>query len=271
MRADPPPMTESLRRAGGLRPAQAGIAFFGAARPAFVAATLVDLAQRGYLGIAETGDGDWVLTRFTPPPADGAAAGLWVADGGLLRYEKILLRGLFQRQSQARLSGLASTSRGAQAVARMYDELGRLAIRRGWLDDKHDGADDLLAALQAFRAYLRRFQPPPDDPWLAYREYLPYAIMFGLTRQWDERFAGLEPGPALLPRIVPEGGEDLSLTAFSAAASSHVSSVSDFSASGDHGAAGHGGQHETYGDHHVGGHHDFGGIHHSGGLDGGHH
>jgi hypothetical protein len=267
-------MTEPLRRAGGLRPAQAGIAFFGAARPAFIAATLVDLAQRGYLGIAGTGDGDWVLTRFASPQAGRAATELGMADGGLLRYEKILLRGLFQRQSQARLSALASTRSGARAVARVYDELGRVALQRGWLDDRQDAADDLLATLQAFRGYLRKFQPPPADPWTAYREYLPYAIMFGLTRQWDERFDGLQPLPALPPRIAPEGSEDLSLTAFSAAASSHVSSVSDSSASGDHGGAGHGGaghdgHHETYGGH-YGGHHDFGGMHHGGGF-GGHH
>jgi hypothetical protein len=263
-------MTESLRRAGGLRPAQAGIAFFGAARPEFVAATLVDLAQRGYLGIAETGEGDWALTRLASPQAGQAATELGLADGGLLRYEKILLRGLFHRQSQAQLSELASTRSGARAVARVYDELGRLALQRGWLDDRHDAADDLLATLQEFRAYLRKFQPPPDGPWIAYREYLPYAIMFGLARQWDERFAGLEPLPALPPRIAPEGSEDLSLTAFSAAASSHVSSVPDSSAGGDHGAAGHDGHHETYGGHYGGGHHDFGGMHAGGGF-GGHH
>jgi len=262
-------MTEPLRRAGGLRPAQAGIAFFGAARSEFIAATLVDLAQRGYLGIAETGDGDWVLTRFASPQADRAAAELGVADGGLLRYEKILLRGLFQRQTQAGLSALATTRTGARAIARVYDELGRLAIQRGWLDDRQDAADDLLATLQDFRAYLRKFQPPPADPWIAYREYLPYAIMFGLARQWDERFAGLGPLPALPPRIAPEGSEDLSLTAFSAAVSSHVSSVSDSSANGDHGGAGHDGLHEIYGGHDGGGHHDFGGMHHGG--FGGHH
>jgi hypothetical protein len=263
-------VTESLRRAGGLRPAQAGIAFFGAARPAFIAATLVDLAQRGHLSITEADDGDWVLTRFPSPPAGEPAAGLDVASSGLLRYEKILLRGVFQRQAQARLSTLASTSRGARAVARVYDELGRLALQRGWFDDRQDAAGGLLATLQAFRVYLRKFQPPSADPWIAYREYLPYAIMFGLARQWDERFAGLGARPALPPWINPEGGEELSLTAFSAAVSSHVSSLPGSSAGGDHGAAaGHGGHHETYGDH-GGGHHDFGGVHHGGGF-GGHH
>jgi hypothetical protein len=108
-------MTEPLRRAGGLRPAEAGLAFFGAARPEFIAATLVDLAQRGYLGIAGTGDGDWVLTRCSTPGADGAAAGLSEA-GGLLRYERTLLRDLFRRQSQARLSTLATTGSGVRAV-----------------------------------------------------------------------------------------------------------------------------------------------------------
>jgi hypothetical protein len=263
-------MTEPLRRAGGLRPAQAGLAFFGAARPEFIAATLVDLAQRGYLGIADTGDGDWVLTRFSAPEAGGAAAGLGEA-GGLLRYERTLLRGLFRRQSEARLSTLATTSSGVRAVARVYDDLGRLAIRRGWLDDRPGATRDLLATLQDFRAYLRRFEPPSADPWTAYREYLPYAIMFGLTRQWQERFTGLEPRPALPSWLAPDGGEDLSLTAFSAAASSHVSSAADFSAGGEHGgAAGHGGHHEISGGHHDGAHHGFGGMHDGGGL-GGHH
>lgn len=262
-------MTEPLRRAGGLRPAQAGIAFFGAARPEFIAATLVDLAQRGYLGIAETGDGDWVLTRFSTPEAGRVAAGPGPAASGLLHYEKTLLRGLFRRQSQAWLSTLATTPSGVRAVASVYDDLGRLAIRRGWLDDRPDAARDLLATLQAFRAYLRRFEPPSADPWTAYREYLPYAIMFGLTRQWDERFTGLARQPALPSWLAPDGGGDLS--AFSAAASSHVSSVADVSAGGHHGAAaGHGGYHDSYGIHYGGAHHGPGGGHDGGGF-GGHH
>ena len=155
-------------------------------------------------------------------------------------------------------------------MARVYDDLGRLAIRRGWLDDRPGAARDLLATLQDFRAYLRRFEPPSADPWTAYREYLPYAIMFGLTRQWQERFTGLEPRPALPSWLAPDGGEELSLTAFSAA-SSHVSSAADFSAGGEHGgAAGHGGHHEISGGHHDGAHHGFGGMHDGGGL-GGHH
>jgi hypothetical protein len=271
--ADPPvPMSEPRRWAGGLRPAQAGLAFFGEMRPAFIAATLVDLAERGYLGIAETGDGDWELTRFTPAARNGPRPEQGRPAAGLLRYEKILLRGLFRRQSQARLSALASTRNGARAVARVYAELGRLAIRRGWLDDRHDPADELGATLLAFQGYLREFQPPAAEPWTAYREYLPYAIAFGLMKQCDERFARLAPGPAAPGwRPLPEG-EDLSVTAFAAATSTHVSSAADVSGGSGHhgGAADHGGHHASHGDG-FGGHHggDFGG-HHGGDFAGGH-
>src|SRR4029077_11448271 len=63
-----------------------------------VTATIVDLAVRGYLTIAEAGKSDWMLT--------------WKAGGDaaqLLPYEKTLLDGLFTGRTAVKLSELRGT------------------------------------------------------------------------------------------------------------------------------------------------------------------
>ncbi len=69
-----------------MRPGQAGTLLDGAANPGDVTGTIVDLAARGYLRIADAPAAgsmpDWRLARL-------------VKTGGLLDYEQILLDGLF--------------------------------------------------------------------------------------------------------------------------------------------------------------------------------
>jgi len=75
----------------GLRPAQASLLVAGAVQPVAVAATLVDLALRGYLRIRQ-------FPRSAPErpgPLDWELVQLERADDDLARYERVLLNGLF--------------------------------------------------------------------------------------------------------------------------------------------------------------------------------
>jgi len=82
-----------------MRPGQLGLILDESADTKDVTATIVDLAVRGYLTIAEgTGKGDWTLTW--KPGGDAAA---------LLPYEKTLLDGLFAGRSNVKLSDLKGT------------------------------------------------------------------------------------------------------------------------------------------------------------------
>ena len=81
-----------------MRPAQLGLILDESADTKDVTATIVDLAVRGYLTIAEgPGKSDWTLTNKN---------GLMEA---LLPYERTLLRGLFASRDMVKLSDLKGT------------------------------------------------------------------------------------------------------------------------------------------------------------------
>jgi hypothetical protein len=265
------PVTGALERAGGLRPAQAGIALTGSVRPALIAATLVDLHHRGYIDLDEADDGktgDWILTRTTQRPARRRADPAGPADV-LLRYEKTLLRGLFGHQRQVRPSGLASTGGAARAIGRVYRQLDRQAARRGWLKARQDPQDPLFRTLRAFRQDLRRLKPAGPDQWTAGHEYLPYAIAFGVASQWAEQLAGLEP--------LRGGVNGVNAPGFWVSACTHIDSAVPAASrehaarhsgapshlgvpAGHHGGSAGGHQGGDYGCHHGGGGHGgFGG------------
>lgn len=253
------PVTGALERAGGLRPAQAGIALTGSVRPALIAATLVDLHHRGYIDIDQADDGktrDWILTRTTQRP-DGRRADPAGPAHLLLRYEKTLLQGLFGHQRQVRLSGLASSGDAARTIGRVYRQLDRQAARRGWLKARQEPQDPLLRTLRAFRQDLRRLTPGQDQQ-TAGPECLPYAIAFGVASQWAEQLAGLEP--------LRRGVNGVNAPGFWASACQHIDSAVP-AASREH-AARHSGPTS-----HLGvpvGHHG-GSAGHQGGDYGGHH
>jgi Predicted membrane protein (DUF2207) len=79
----------------GIRPAQAGLLVEKAVTPLAIAATVVDLAVRGYLRVGQapgwgSGKLDWRLVQLKGQ------------DEGLLGYERVLLAGLFEGPSAVR-------------------------------------------------------------------------------------------------------------------------------------------------------------------------
>ena len=83
-----------------MRPAELGLILDESADTKDVTATIVDLAVRGYLTIAEgPGKGDWTLTRRKDGPEPAA----------MLRYEKTLFYGLFVNRETVKLSDLKGT------------------------------------------------------------------------------------------------------------------------------------------------------------------
>ena len=107
-----------------MRPAQIGLLIDERADTLDVTATIVDLAVRGYLTIAELpahgwfGRTDWELTRLKGP------------DAGLLEYERIILKGLFDSKQSRKLSDLKHTFYDdlAKAKSALYSD----AITRKW-------------------------------------------------------------------------------------------------------------------------------------------
>ena len=80
-----------------IRPGQVGVLVDEIANPVDVTATIVDLGVRGYLRIEEIpkrwlfGKPDWRLVQIKQP------------DGGLVKYERVLLDGLFQDSAEEEL------------------------------------------------------------------------------------------------------------------------------------------------------------------------
>jgi len=108
----------------GVQPGMVGTLIDEEANTVDVTATILDLAVRGYLSIAETqkrfGRTDWMLTRAAPP-AHAVA---------LSTYEEMLVEALFAQGDAVRLSDLKNTfaSTLASVKGSMYDEV----VRRGW-------------------------------------------------------------------------------------------------------------------------------------------
>ena len=161
-----------------LRPAQLGIVFVGRVILGHVSATLVDLAQRGFLSLDETHDGadaDWFLTdRRTGPGSRGDA---------LLGFERTLLDGLFYGKSLVRMSGLGESF--VLPLSQMRTQLRRDAVRHGWLRRRGRGkrtprGEQLLRQIHDFRRELRTLAAAGDGAAMA--GLAPYAMIFGLTR-----------------------------------------------------------------------------------------
>jgi uncharacterized membrane protein YgcG len=108
----------------GIRPGQAGVVLDERAQTIDVAATLVDLAVRGYLVIQEIpkegffGKPDWRLVRLD---ADAAA---------LLPYERMLLEGVFRDGGDVTLSSLRTTF--AERLGRVEDSMYADGAAQGW-------------------------------------------------------------------------------------------------------------------------------------------
>jgi hypothetical protein len=113
----------------GFRPGQVGTLVDEAANTLDVSATIVDLAVRGYLRIDEIpkkgwfGKADWALTRLKE-------------GDGLLRYEKLLLDGLFEDGDEVKLSSLRTkfVSRLKRVQDALYDDV----VSAGWFAARPD-------------------------------------------------------------------------------------------------------------------------------------
>jgi hypothetical protein len=212
-------------------------------QPEHIAATLVDLACRGYVDITEaTPSGDWLIARPAPGqhPADGDV---------LLRYERTLLRGILRGRRPARLSNL--NKRARKAIGRVHGLLTKDAVARD---------PDILVKLRSFRDHLRQFQPEGNaEAWTFYRDNLPYAVAFGLTLQWADRCAELVAPSAVGASLSATSDLNVRIDRFQFAVS--LLSNSSRSTLDSHSLLGH--------QSHVHGH--YGGGHHGGHQGGGHH
>ena len=253
-------MDEARERAGGLRPAQAGVVLDRGPHSAHLVATLVDLALRGHLRIESDrarNKAGWLLTRTR------AASLQLTGSGDLVRYERRLLRGVFGRQREVRLARIARPS-----VNRVYTQLTREAFSYGWLDAEtpqrrrmHTEADRIRTQLRTLRTDLTLLRPPADvDPVGFYSVWLPYAISFRIAPSWTRYTTLLAPPPPLAKDDSMEHSRDTSPW-WSAA-------ISTFPSPGDHTGGGHhGGGGDYRGGYDAGAH----GGHHHGGFGGGGH
>lgn len=113
-----------------LRPGQMGTLLDERANTVDVTATIVDLAVRRFLVIEEIprhgwfGRADWKLSRTE------------VAADGLLRYERLLLEGLFETGNEVQLSGLKTAF--TERLKKVEDALYRDASSRGWFVGRPD-------------------------------------------------------------------------------------------------------------------------------------
>ena len=63
-------------------------------------------------------------------------------------------------------------------------------------DSRTPEGTHLLAEVRAYRKRLRQLKPGSEDPWTRFAGQLPYAITFGLVKDWVERFAAVtQPVP----------------------------------------------------------------------------
>jgi hypothetical protein len=285
MQAEQP---QGLTPPADLRPAQLGIVLVGRVILGHASATLVDLAQRGFLRIDEaagTAGPDWLLTDLRDQVADHSA---------LLRFEATLLNGLFARQPVVLLS---ETGHGLITVLdRFRAQLSRDAVRHGWLrrwprGNRSPRGEQLLKQIHNLRWQLRTLTAAGDSGALA--GLAPYAMIFGLgapspasldgadgtgtaqrrgtAAQWpqSDRFAtswlaacaGLASSPGHGHRSSAAGSGDFV---------HNWSAPHDHDHGHGHGGHGHDPGHGGYGgghEHHGGEHHGGG---HAGGFDGGH-
>lgn len=159
-----------------LRPAQLGIVLLGRVILGHISATLVDLAQRGFLridAIPGDDDPDWLLTSLGDQAADRSV---------LLRFEATLLDGLFARQSAVRVSEI-SQELILPALDQVRAQLRRDAVRHGRLrpwrrDQRTPRGEQLLQQIQVFRRELRALAASGNPGALA--GLAPYAMVFGL-------------------------------------------------------------------------------------------
>lgn len=216
---------------GGLLPGQAGAVVDERATAAHLAATVVDLAVRGYLWIGRADD-DWQLVRrnaaddrlrpyeksvydavlasaesisvaaLTPPSADlrralenDAVAGGWLTDrrrhGVLFWFGAALVVA-----GAVALPILASTiGHALVGVAVIVAGIGLLLLPR-LLPRRTARGDEMAGQIDRLTTYLRtavRSRIAPADREMVFARSLPYAVALRTTSYWIPAFADLDP------------------------------------------------------------------------------
>jgi hypothetical protein len=191
-----------MRCPGGLRPGQLSLLVLRRVIMGDIAVTIIDLAQRGVLAVAEQEDGWHVRVR----PGEAAGRG----QPELLAYERELLAALPMPADAASVPSLTSL---AATVGSRLDgvraELEREAVHRGWVHHWHHGdltesGEALVAELGRFGRKLGQLKAESGEQALVGEGLLPYALRFHLVARdlvplaraaaaWSEAFAGL-PG-----------------------------------------------------------------------------
>lgn len=209
-----PPKTKSGRK---LTPAETGTIIDETVHIRDIAAMLVSLAQRGYLKIEEREPKDFYCIRTKEP------------DDSLLEFERLFLHGLFGTQSEARLKD----QNLFKTVAMIEDEMYRHMQKEGFFPHNPKairafysimmglagttfnlpllasgalfGMNMVRKTLEGAKAAshvrsLRNFLKSQErqlsfqgDRQIMFEKMLPYAVAFGIEREWVERFkdAGL--------------------------------------------------------------------------------
>jgi Predicted membrane protein (DUF2207) len=268
-------MAASLTPPADLRPAQLGIVLVGRVILGHIGATLVDLAQRGFLRIDDVpgDDGhDSLLTDLRGRPA---------ARDGLQRFEATLLDGLFAQQPVFTLREISQDL--VPTLNRVRTQIHRDAVRQGWLrrwprDRRSAQGEQLLRQIQAFRRDMRTLMASGDSVEIA--RLAPYAILFGLSAPPTVRFAAGDTKTAQRHETEIKGSQtDLFATQWTAACEGLARSpdgvgdgrsddfVHSWSAPRGHGHGSHG--HDVAHGGYGGGYEHLGGGH-GGGLGGGH-
>lgn len=159
-----------------LLPAQLGLVATGRVTLGHLGATLVHLAQRGHLAVAELRPPgrprDWRMTRLTKPAA-------------LAPYEETLLAGLLPT-GERDLSTLGTSGAPLESVrTRLVAD----AVHRGDLHPdsgrRTPAGERLVPVITAYRDELHRLRLIAGEPALA--PCWPYAVLFGLDTGRAER------------------------------------------------------------------------------------
>jgi hypothetical protein len=164
-----------VRCPAGLRPGQLSLLVIRHVIMGDVAVSIIDLAQRGALAVAEQEDG-WHV-RVLPGQASRPGR------PQLHAYERELLAALpmpADDRAAPALPDVAATT--GTRLDRVRAEIEKEAVRRGWVHRWHHGeltdtGDRLVAELGRFGGKLRQLKAESGDEALT-GDLLPYALCF---------------------------------------------------------------------------------------------
>src|ERR1700730_13163098 len=157
-----------------LKPGEITLVILGRVVMGDIAVTLVDLAQRGLLGVEEADDAaDWLLTPPHGVPARRATA----------EYETKLLDQLAGRGRPVLLSSLAADL--GQGLGKVRRALEHEGIAQGWVrrlrhDQRTPKGEELVRHVRSFQRELRKIKLNEGEEAIS-GPLLPFALRFGLV------------------------------------------------------------------------------------------